>query len=167
MNGVEILMLGIVMIIGTGVLIKVCFSGVVLDKDLEELLREIPCPYCKQVTDIDFIREYGVYRIVKHRHCPNCGCEAIPLNVEEGMLVVTQLHGGKVKGKVITIETEDKKTLTNSEGAEELTKEVQCPECLSLTIIGLMKKDDNSGFEIVEARYCSVCNWKEDRDAKA
>jgi hypothetical protein len=57
-------------------------------------------------------------------------------------------------------EDSEKKFYTRGEAKKELLREVPCPCCESLTILGLMKDPDSDGFIVVEGRYCPVCNWK-------
>jgi hypothetical protein len=54
------------------------------------------------------------------------------------------------------------KTYTQEEAKKELLREVPCPVCESLTIVGMHKIDGSKGssWEIVEGRYCPVCSWK-------
>ena len=51
--------------------------------------------------------------------------------------------------------------LTDEEANKELTKIHPCPQCTSDTIIGMHRREDGKGWDIVEPRYCPVCDWKD------
>lgn len=52
---------------------------------------------------------------------------------------------------------------------EEMNKLSPCPECQHDTLIGMYKHSTNN-WEVVEPRYCPICNWKEngvEKESKA